>query len=407
LRRDITANQSADRGLNQFNGDISRVKDREESAEDKFSKERLEPFEKRYNSALIYSIKMRRNQWFQDQGGGYIKGIGENQSSHPCTISKSLNCTTHHRNLSMSNMAKQAALDTAAIEAVVTPGTQGANTAAESSSNPHRRTGKELVEQLGTDVEKKAMVVNMANTRGAARVWLMAVGIFLSMLTVTSKYLVESMKKVWKTRGLVEMSPLEGRRFVLEFTEEGDFNHVTRGGPWRYRDDAVLIEALKEGEDPELVVFTTVPIWVQFKEIPFHLLSKELARDLGKRVGELMSIDNNSRSDMFSKILKARVRLPLDTPLLRWIVLLDGITKEEVVVSIGYERLPSFCCHCGIVGHQGARCPMPEELKTNGYKPELGVPPTHFKDPRRWYLAASTGQTRRILRQDLPWGPPL
>jgi hypothetical protein len=109
---------------------------------------------------------------------------------------------------------------------------------------------------------------------------------------------------------------------------------------------------------------------------------------------------------MFSKILRARVRLPLDTPLLRWIVLLDGITKEEEVVSIGYERLPSFCYHCGIVGHQGARCPMPEELKTNGYKPELGVLPTHFKDPRRWYLTASTGQTRRILRQDLPWGPP-
>lgn len=72
-----------------------------------------------------------------------------------------------------------------------------------------------------------------------------------------------------------------------------------------------------------------------------------------------MSIDKDSRGDIFSKILRARVRLPLDAPLLRWIVLLDEITKDEVVVSIAYERLPSFCCHCGIIGHQGARCPMP------------------------------------------------
>jgi hypothetical protein len=39
---------------------------------------------------------------------------------------------------------------------------------------------------------------------------------------------------------------------VLEFTEVGDFNHITWGDPWRFRDDVVLIEALKK-EDPSAV----------------------------------------------------------------------------------------------------------------------------------------------------------
>ncbi|KAM0909547.1 hypothetical protein ACQ4PT_014754 [Festuca glaucescens] len=56
-----------------------------------------------------------------------------------------------------------------------------------------------------------------------------AVGIFRSVLSVSSKQLMDTMRKVWKLRGLMESSPIEGSRFVLEFAEEGDFTHVTKG----------------------------------------------------------------------------------------------------------------------------------------------------------------------------------
>jgi hypothetical protein len=72
--------------------------------------------------------------------------------------------------------------------------------------------------------------------------------------------LMDTMKKVWKLRGGMESCPLEGRRFVMEFAKEGNFTHVTNGGPWRFRDDAVLVEALKEGDDPATVPFSSVPI---------------------------------------------------------------------------------------------------------------------------------------------------
>ncbi|KAM0825931.1 hypothetical protein ACQ4PT_069231 [Festuca glaucescens] len=285
--------------------------------------------------------------------------------------------------------------------AEVLAGCQGGQLA--ETSNPRRRSGKELCEEMGTDAEKKAMVISKAKTRGAARVRFLAVGLFLSVLTVSSEQLIKIMKNIWKIRGVVDMSPMEGRRFVLEFAEEGDFPHVTRGGPWRYREDAVLIEALKEGEDPDAVNFKSVPIWVQFKEIPFYLLSKELSRDLGKRMGELIFIDNDSRGDLLAKFLRARVRLPLDTPLLRWAKLMDEIANEEVVASVFYERLPTFYKCCGIIGHQAANCSLPTEKRSNNYEPELGVPPTHYKDTPRWFLPETTGQERRPLYKFLAW----
>ncbi|KAM0930540.1 hypothetical protein ACQ4PT_000893 [Festuca glaucescens] len=252
------------------------------------------------------------------------------------------------------------------------------------TAGPSRQSHeKQLLQELGTAREKEAIVINMAKARGVSQLRFLAVGIFLSVLTVSSKQLVDSMKKVWKLRGRLDFNPLEGRRFVLEFVEEGDFTHVIRGGPWRYRDDDVLIEALKEGEDPATLPFTSVPIWAQFKDIPFYLLSKKLARDL-----------------------EPWVRIDINQPLLRWTPLLDRITGEEVIVHIFYDRLPRFCFSCGIIGHGDERCILPMELRSGEYGRELGVPPTHVEDPRCWFLPETTEQERRQLAPTLPWNQP-
>jgi hypothetical protein len=80
-----------------------------------------------------------------------------------------------------------------------------------------------------------------------AGVRLLAVGVFLSVITITSKQLISYMRNIWKVRGTIETNQYADRRFVIEFSEEGDFEHVTSGGPWRYRDDAVLVRKLEEG----------------------------------------------------------------------------------------------------------------------------------------------------------------
>ncbi|KAM0837556.1 hypothetical protein ACQ4PT_061566 [Festuca glaucescens] len=252
-----------------------------------------------------------------------------------------------------------------------------------SGAGPSRqRKDKGILVDERTEEERTPLVVNMAKARGLNCARFLAVGVFLSFLAMPSKQLISYMKRL---------------------SEEGDYDHVTRGGPWRYADDAVLIRALKEGEDPATVSFYTVPIWAQFAGIPFYLLSKELARDLGKKLGTLVSIDNNSRGDICNKILRARILLPLQRALQRQITLEDAITNEEVVVSVSYERLPNFCLFCGVIGHREANCILPEALKKMRYSPCLGVKATSGADERRWHLPATAGQTRRPLHMAAPW----
>ena len=75
------------------------------------------------------------------------------------------------------------------------------------------------------------------------------------------------------------------------------------------------MEGLAAGADPSSALFTHVPMWVQFRNIPFYLLTKKLAHDLREIIGSTMKIDDNARGYINDKFIRTRVLLPLFMPL--------------------------------------------------------------------------------------------
>ncbi|KAM0919020.1 hypothetical protein ACQ4PT_008437 [Festuca glaucescens] len=235
-----------------------------------------------------------------------------------------------------------------------------------------RRAGKQPMVDDRTEEERAPVVVNIAKARGTAAVRLLAVGVLLSVVNITTSKLVSYMRNVWGIRGHIETLQLVDNRFLIDLSTTGDYEHVTTGGPWRYEGDAVLVRKLEDHEDPQTVPFETVPIWAQFWDVPFYLLSKQLARNLGEKLGELICIDDKARGDIANKILRARIHLPVARALQRWITLEDELTDEEGVVSVFYERLPRYCTSCGVIGHPAANCELPAEMRTTREASEAG-----------------------------------
>ncbi|KAM0908700.1 hypothetical protein ACQ4PT_015286 [Festuca glaucescens] len=254
--------------------------------------------------------------------------------------------------------------------------------------------------------KERTLVINMTSAQEAARPRFLAVGFFLSTLLVSSDVLMERMKKVWRVRGHTEASQIEadeGRKFIIEFSEEGDRRHAVRGGPWQYKMDAFLIVAMEPGVDPTSMPFTYVPMWVQFRNIPFYLLTKTLAWELGWQMSTTIMIDNNSRGNITDKFLRARVQLPLYAALRKHFILEDEITGEKVKVQICYERLPNFCLFCGYIGHMEARCDLPAADRKIKFSMDMRVQAVHFDDPRAWFLPDAMGQAQAQPAPTVPW----
>uniref|UniRef100_A0A7N2LGY8 Zinc knuckle CX2CX4HX4C domain-containing protein n=1 Tax=Quercus lobata TaxID=97700 RepID=A0A7N2LGY8_QUELO len=78
-------------------------------------------------------------------------------------------------------------------------------------------------------------------------------------------------------------------------------------------------------------------------------------KDIGSRLGRVLEVDKRSLQVKQAKFMRVRIKMPIDKPLRRG----GNITKtegERCSIIFRYERLPTFCYICGILGHDDKHC---------------------------------------------------
>lgn len=111
-------------------------------------------------------------------------------------------------------------------------------------------------------------------------------------------------------------------------------------------------------------------------------MTEEVGKDVGNSLGRCIETDKRSWLLEQAKFMHVRVDLPNDKPLRRGgnIVNLDG---DKVWISFKYERLPNFCFHCGILGHDQKHYPsLPSDSELpNQYREWLKANASSKKGP--------------------------
>ena len=99
--------------------------------------------------------------------------------------------------------------------------------------------------------EKHVLAVNLTREWEARRPQFLAVGLFPSVLLVTSKQLIDHMKNEKGMENGVG-SKRDGvggqREFVLVFQVEDNWMHAIFGGLWQYEMDVFLVDSLAYGD---------------------------------------------------------------------------------------------------------------------------------------------------------------
>ena len=96
-------------------------------------------------------------------------------------------------------------------------------------------------------------------------------------------------------------------------------------------------------------------LWVQIWGAPFDMVSPQVAKEVGSRLGEVEEVEWRKKKDDFGMFMRVRVALPISKPIRRggYIAGSDG---GKSWVSFKYEWLPIFCHYCGILGHDLKHC---------------------------------------------------
>lgn len=181
------------------------------------------------------------------------------------------------------------------------------------------------------------------------------VGRFLTDSPIDFQAMQHKMASLWRPGRGLYVKPLEGNRFIFQFYHEIDIQRVIEGSPWTFGRFHLVLERLKDGDNPRTVEIKRIDLWVQLHGMHSGFMSQRVATDVGNYIGKYVDGDPNNFVGVWREFLRIRVSLPLDSPIKRRMKLKKS-DKDWCWVTFKYEAIPTFCFICGMIGHGERYC---------------------------------------------------
>ncbi|XP_060963951.1 uncharacterized protein LOC133033270 [Cannabis sativa] len=179
---------------------------------------------------------------------------------------------------------------------------------------------------------------------------------------------------LWQPGMGMYVKELNPNLFLFQFYHEVDIQRVIDGSPWTYDRKPFIFTRLKEGDNPRLVKINHVDMWVQLHDLQTGNMTLSVVTALENFIGTFLESDPNNFLGVWRDCLRIRVRINVEKPIKRRMkISIDD--SSWYWVNFKYERLPTFCFICGIIGHTERFCPRlflkPLHLQEKPYTLEL------------------------------------
>ena len=169
------------------------------------------------------------------------------------------------------------------------------------------------------------------------------------------KALKSTLRSAWKMGSDLRIVEVGNNVLQFKFSSRFQMEWVERSGPWNFENNLLLLCRWRKGLSSANISFTYSPFWVQVWGLPFENMTEEVGWVIGSKIGHVLEVDRRSWLDEQAKFIRIKVEIPIDKPLRRG----GYIANEEGGrnwVTFKYERLPTFCFNCGILGHDNRHC---------------------------------------------------
>lgn len=126
-------------------------------------------------------------------------------------------------------------------------------------------------------------------------------------------------------------------------------------GPWTHNSNPLVLHELKKGEQPREVPLVYADFWIQVYDLPFGFFVKAVGEALGGFIGMFFDYDETTYGTGSNQYMRVRVRMDVRKPLKRE-KKIKRPGEQPVTCSFKYEKLPTFCFICGVIGHVERNC---------------------------------------------------
>ncbi|KAK9664848.1 hypothetical protein RND81_14G073400 [Saponaria officinalis] len=206
---------------------------------------------------------------------------------------------------------------------------------------------------------------------------LILVGRIWATRSINVRAAVETMIKLWNLKGKVvgNIIPAKEKIFVFRFEVERDKERVLEGQPWHFDKFAWCFNEPRTEEKLTDVPLHMIPLWARIYDLPVSGRSNlNNIRNIGEQLGSFICMEEMPIPEV-ERAVRIRILHDIRKPLRRSVEICMARTRI-VSFDVKYERLPTYCYGCGILGHGEKDCDEgPYEESELGYGEQLRASP--------------------------------
>ena len=120
--------------------------------------------------------------------------------------------------------------------------------------------------------------------------------------------------------------------------------------PWYFDRRLILLKHFNGDLSPGNVTFQYSPFWIWVFDIPIKSMNKIVGTSIAEEIGSPLMVDAFKNGLTWGPFLHIRVDIDITKPLMRGkMIHIEDVDKGWIFFK--YERFPTFCNQCDILGH--------------------------------------------------------
>ncbi|GAA0167289.1 hypothetical protein LIER_22257 [Lithospermum erythrorhizon] len=183
---------------------------------------------------------------------------------------------------------------------------------------------------------------------------------------------LNSLVKSWNVK--CRIIPYANGWTVFRFASDEERFKVFNGGPYLAFGKTLMLKLVDAGVILGDDIFTSVPTWVLFHDVPLSVWSESGLCKISSKVGIPMYTDKVTKDR--TKMSYARCLVDVDVskpPVLEFGVKLSG--GRRYIQKVTYECYPDYCCDCKTFGHNVFKCKKnSNDVVTSAVEPTVVLP---------------------------------
>lgn len=123
--------------------------------------------------------------------------------------------------------------------------------------------------------------------------------------------LKSTLRTAWKMGSDLRIVEVDNGILQFKFSSQYQMEWVEKNGPWNF-DNNLLLCWWRKDLSAANISLSQSPFWVQVWGLPFKLMTEEIGRDIGSKIGNYVETDKRSWQADQAKFMKVRVELQVD-----------------------------------------------------------------------------------------------